>query len=158
MFVDIAYDPTSKSGLRWLAKKSSRVNAGDQAGTLGDAGYWYVKLGGRRRLAHRVVVALCDGIAISSLDGLYIDHLDGNRTNNCRANLRVTTARGNQQNRAAHRAGKLVGCHFCNTRKKWIASIYYKGKLHHLGICPSEQEAHALYLNAVALVEAGLWH
>lgn len=37
---------------------------------------------------------------------------------------------------------KYKGVHFCNTRKKWIATIKRKGMIKHVGVFISEEDAY----------------
>ena len=96
------YDESSPSYLRWRVKITSgrnnnktNVDIGDVAGSLGNSGYYQVRVDGRLTLVHRVVWEMFNG---SIPDGMFIDHLDGDKTNNSIRNLRVATRKQNAQN------------------------------------------------------------
>lgn len=74
------------------------------------------------------------------------DHIDGNRLDNRRANLRVSTASANAQNRSAHskKASLYVGV-FVTKRKRWRAKIVKDKKQYYLGTFTTEIEAAAAY-------------
>jgi HNH endonuclease len=73
-----------------------------------------------------------------------VDHRDGDGLNNQRNNLRVTTHRGNMQNRKCHRGGKLVGTQLHN--KRWRSRIVLNGKRIIVGTFNTEQEAYDAYI------------
>jgi hypothetical protein len=78
-----------------------------------------------------------------------IDHINGIKHDNRLENLRSVDDRTNCQNKEWHRAGRLVGAHFHTVHQRWSANIVIKGKLRHLGLFDSEQEAHEAYMWAL---------
>jgi hypothetical protein len=116
-------------------------------------GYCYLSWNGKMYLAHRIMFCLYNQVNVDST--LVIDHLDGSKTNNSQDNLRLTTQRENLSNRAEHREGRLVGCHFDKAEKKWKSCIYVDKKRIHLGYYSSEIEAHNIYNKALAMFEGG---
>lgn len=55
---------------------------------------------------------------------LYLDHIDGNGSNNKINNLRLATAQENQRNRKTTLgSSKYKGVYYCNTSKRWVASV-----------------------------------
>lgn len=74
-----------------------RALAGDCAGSLHKTlGYWFVSVGGRKYLAHRIVFELVTGeIPL----GYEIDHKDGDRSNNLVSNLQAVPKRINTRNK-----------------------------------------------------------
>lgn len=86
------------------------------------------------------------------LSDVLIDHIDGDKLNNYIDNLRVTTHRGNQQNRKKHRFGHLVGVSWIVRDQKWACGIHVKAKRVFLGYYASAEEAHAVYCVACKLV------
>jgi hypothetical protein len=90
--------------LYWKVRPSanSYVHAGDEAGHLEQYhGYIRVSISDRRYRVHRILWILYTGKPIP--DGMFIDHINGNRGDNRRKNLRIATARSNQQNRCDQR-------------------------------------------------------
>jgi len=75
-------------------------------------------------------------------DGLVIDHIDGDGLNNQKANLRTCTRAENMRNRRGPFKNGYLG--ICRTKSKknpWAARIGLNGKLIHLGVFPTREEA-----------------
>jgi len=122
-------------GGRWKMCSQKPVRSGyATAGVLGETLY-----------QHRIAWLLAHG---DIDDGLKIDHINGNRTDNRLCNLRLVTARENQQNFECHRDGRLVGAYWNKAKEKWRSQIYINGEQRYLGSFSTEQEAHQAYLNA----------
>jgi hypothetical protein len=86
---------------------------------------------------------------------LMIDHINGDKVDNRIENLRLLDNRGNQQNTTRQRKGrKLVGT--CQSKRdgRWISKIATTGdNTHiHLGLYDTEEEAHEMYLKALAIL------
>ena len=96
------YDETSPSGIRWNQDRYSwggrkiEVAFGDVAGSIGNTGYYSVRVNGVLTKCHRIVYELHYG---EIDDGLVIDHIDGNPTNNNINNLRPVSRKINSRNR-----------------------------------------------------------
>lgn len=75
-----------------------------------------------------------------------IDHINGNIKDNRILNLRVVTTRDNAHNCKKHRDGKLIGCSYHKSSKKWIAQIDVNGKPKYLGVFSTELEGHLAYM------------
>jgi hypothetical protein len=113
---------------RWAGKEAfTKVNLGYRCGRLN---YQYV-------LAHRVIWKMMTGEEAKE-----IDHIDGNRSNNAWANLRSVTASLNRRN-ATRRSDNTSGYTgvTLDTRGRWRAGINIGGKLIHLGVFPTREEA-----------------
>jgi len=106
-------------------------------------GYCQVRFNVRMVLYHVIVWILSTGKDIPQ--GMEIDHINGNKIDNRIENLRLVTARQNQQNQKKHREGQLVGCYFDKSNGKYQARIKISGKTIYLGRYKTEQEAHKAY-------------
>lgn len=86
---------------------------------------------------HRVLLGLTHG------DGLEGDHINRDRLDNRRANLRVLTKAGNCQNKSSYTgaASPFRGVHWHKTSGKWLANVRANGKVHHLGLFATQEEA-----------------
>jgi hypothetical protein len=83
--------------------------------------------------------------------GMVIDHIDGDGLNNQEYNLRLVTARQNNQNRHEKVTSKYPGVSWHKLTNKWIAHISINGKVYHLGSFTSEEEAFEKYKRMVNL-------
>jgi hypothetical protein len=73
-----------------------------------------------------------------------IDHIDGNKLDNRKQNLRISTVQENAMNRASHKnsSSKYIGVAFITNTKKWKATIQDNDKKTvHLGFFDEEEEA-----------------
>lgn len=116
-----------------------------------DGGYCNVGLGYTRKMhpVHRVIYTITHGEWDQSL---FLDHIDGNRLNNKPENLRTVNCRENGQNKPRHRDGRLVGCYYQKSHKKWQARAIAGGKCVFLGLYNTEQEAHEAYVAYIKLI------
>ena len=73
----------------------------------------------------------------------FIDHIDGNPSNNKIENLRDVTAQQNQWNHT-----KAKGYCWNKSANKFCAYIKINGKMKHLGLFHTEQQARNAYLKA----------
>lgn len=111
-------------------------------------GYCQISWNGKRFYAHRLLFCLYHKCDVDC--NLVIDHKNGNRIDNSKENIRLTTNRDNQGNQESHREGRFVGCCFDNRRRKWHARITFEGKEIHLGYFLTEEKTHEAYLRAKA--------
>ena len=111
---------------------------------------WYAKTSVRREggkwytlLMHRLLLGLTDRT-------VQVDHRDGDGLNNVRANLRACTPAENRRNSGAYATNTsgLKGVWFHSQAKKWRATICLDGKIKHLGLFASKDEAFAAYQKA----------
>ncbi len=78
------------------------------------------------------------------------DHIDGNGLNNRRSNLRECTRSQNSQNQVSTcGSSKYKGVCWDKDKKKWLASIYWKGKNVYLARTNNEEDS-AIYYNVAA--------
>jgi hypothetical protein len=90
---------------------------------------------------------------------IIVDHKNGDGRNCQKENLRILSARQNAQNKHGNYTSELPGvsAHKVGTKGnyhnsgKWIAHIKIDGKVKHLGIFKTEEEAYQAYCHAVSL-------
>lgn len=98
----------SPSGLVWSKNIYNGRNrnvllfsVGEPCGSKHGDGHWSVafRVNGKqvRKYCHRILWELVNG---EIPDGMYIDHINGDRLDNNLSNLRLTTSKGNNSNRA----------------------------------------------------------
>jgi hypothetical protein len=156
-------DPASRTGLRWRQrprhhfptergwKIANGLNAGNPAGSEldDDRGkkYFKVKVNGVPYRAHRIIYLLAFGVDPSDKE---IDHIDGDGLNNDPANLRLATRSENLRNRGANKnnTSGFKGVRSNKQTGRWRAEIGLHGKLLHLGLFDTPEEAHAAYVRA----------
>lgn len=98
----------------------------------------------KRFMMHQIIASRIMGRPI--LKSERIDHIDRNGLNNTRANLRITTPRGNGINTKLP-SNNVSGFKGVNEQKgRWQASTTYMGKSVYIGRYDTPEEAHAAYL------------
>lgn len=123
----LAYDESCASGLRWIAN-TGRSKSGKPAGTLNrKCGYYYVGVGGKRLLAHRIVWALHHG---ECAEGMDIDHVDMNGSNNRIENLRLASRAENHRNRKVRPDNKSGVKGLSMHPSGWVGRIQIEGKVY----------------------------
>lgn len=97
----LKYDPTSKSGLRWLVTRCGQAKAGSEVGYIreGRSGHkcWNATVNGKMTQVHRLVYELYHGLVLD--ESMQIDHIDGNALNNDIDNLRAVPMIVNMRNK-----------------------------------------------------------
>ncbi len=96
---------------------------------------------GKRKyyLIHRIIAFAYLGLDLENPKKV-IDHIDRNILNNCVSNLRLVSNQENSFNKGAKGYRK--------NGNKYQARIKINGKLIHLGLFETEEEAHNAYLTA----------
>ena len=99
----------------WVHANSNRVKVGDVAGTIGSAGYIYIKIDGVRYGAHQLAFVY-KGEEVPEI----IDHIDTITSNNAWLNLRPATHQSNSYNTKVHKDSKsgIKGVSWSSSRKK----------------------------------------
>lgn len=142
----LEYNPETGEFTR-IVKTTNSSHIGEVAGTLLPTGYRQISVDGRLYKASRLAFLVTHG----RWPVPFVDHINGDRGDDRAANLREVTRRGNGQNRAEHRNGKLCGAHLDRRpgrRNPWYARIVIEGKRKCIGCFATEQEAHEAYLKA----------
>lgn len=138
--INLCYDRTSPTGLRWLIWNGSRNpansrNAGEPAGTLkfrnNNKTSIEVTLKGQQVQAHRIVWYLVHGV-YPSIDSV-IDHIDGNPHNNVVENLRLVSYHANSKNRVKSTNNKSGVTGVSSMNNGWgkdytVAKVVVSGK------------------------------
>ena len=80
-------------------------------------------------------------------EGMVVDHLSGNRLDNTRDNLRVSTRQQNARNQGKHRGARshFKGVGYSKQHERWFARIYFEGRQVWLGLFDDEVEAAHAY-------------
>jgi hypothetical protein len=78
-------------------------------------------------------------------DILMVDHINHNTLDNRFCNLRTADRYLNGGNRDQVTSSKYTGVYWHKQTKKWMAYINIEGKMHHLGLFKSEEDAHETY-------------
>lgn len=99
------YDPSVPSCLRNKVSRSSARKDLPQ-GTLGNRGYWQIRLLGQRLVQHRIVWELHFG---PIPEGKVIDHIDRDRFNNRIENLRCVSQSENMTNQPQRNSSGYKG-------------------------------------------------
>lgn len=123
-------------------RTSSRVKIGDKCGTPSSNGYIGVHIDGERHLLHRLIFCWHHGYFPQ-----FVDHIDRNRSNNRIENLRSATASQNQGNRNldSKNTSGYRGVTWHKAAKKWQARIKTNGKVRHLGLFLTAEDAYMAY-------------
>lgn len=120
-----------KSGVfTWKKDKTTRVKAGDIAGTLKD-GYLRIRLNNKAYYAHKLAWLYVYKV----LPTQQIDHINHNRADNSIVNLRLVDAKDNSKNRTKNKnnTSGVMGVYWYKDRKRWVARIKIDDKLVNLG-------------------------
>jgi HNH endonuclease/AP2 domain len=144
------YDP--ETGIfTWKVRVSTNVPVGTVAGSLDGGSYLNIHLDGRAYLAHRLAWLYVHGEWPVS----QVDHINRIKTDNRFTNLRLATASQNAQNqRRDQRQGtsRLLGVSWNSTAGRWASRITVQGRVKFLGSFDTEEDAHAAYLAAKAIM------
>jgi len=128
---------------RWRAQF-----AGKEAFTAVCGGYRTGSIDDAKFKAHRIAWAIHYGEWPSG----QIDHKNGVRADNQIENLRVATQQENMRNRAMNRnnTSGTCGVTWCKRQKKWKVQIKVDGRMIHLGLFDSLDDAAAARAEASA--------
>jgi hypothetical protein len=145
------FDYKQEAGaLVWKQPISHKAKVGERAGSKLANGYWYINLGKRMFLVHRLIFLYMTG----RWPNHYIDHINGDRSDNRWDNLREATAAENLHNMKtpASNTSGLRGATWDKRLGKWHAQIRANNIRRHLGYFDTKEEAHAAYVAAKAVL------
>lgn len=133
------YDPDT--GIwTWRARLSTRIQIGDEAGTI-SYGHRRIVIDGLNFKAHDLAFIYMTG---SEPKG-FVVHLDNNKLNNAWANLKDMTFKEAHLHKV--NTNPNHGVYYHRPSKKWQARIWEAGYSRHLGSWPSRDEARAAMRN-----------
>lgn len=139
------YEP--ETGLFTRIKQVSNSKAGFVMRHRNTGGHVQFAIDKKLYQAHRLAWFYVYG----SLPVGFIDHINGVRHDNRISNLREASHSINAQNIRSHRSDnkeKLLGVCWKEANKKYVAQIQVNGRVKHLGLFESANEAHQVYLAA----------
>lgn len=119
------------------------IVAGDEAGSVWNDGYRYIRLDGRAYLAHRIAWLMHYGEAPKRA----LDHINGVKSDNRISNLRQATIAENNRNRPRPRNNTSghKGVTLNRATGKFMARIGHNRAVHSLGYFDTAAEAAAAY-------------
>ena len=123
--------------LYWKERIHSSIDLSKPAGCIDTQGYRLIKIEGKLYQAHRLVWKYHYGKDPKE----FIDHIDGNRSNNNIKNLREATNQQNGFNRGPQKNNKLGIKGVRKKGNKYTAAISINGKVKHLGMFFTIEEA-----------------
>lgn len=140
----LRYEPDT--GIFFWRTAARNIKAGDIAGCQQSRGYWHVRINRRLYVAHRLAWLYATG----EWPAGNVDHINGQRSDNRLANLRIATNSENAWNSRIRRnnACGYKGVHYKKTIRKFVAQINAGGRVRHLGVFMTADEAHAAYVRA----------
>ena len=123
------YDP--ETGFFIWNKRGRGLSFGKRAGNKKRDGYVRIMLNRREYSAHRLAWLYIHG----SFPKGQIDHINHVRADNRIKNLRDVTRSENQRNASFRKNNKsgFNGVFWYTCKSRWVARIYVKGKIKHLG-------------------------
>lgn len=143
---ELNYDPSTGVFTRVSKAGMGNLLAPRVAGTITTNGYVSIHVRGKCYQAHRLAWLYMYG----SWPGDDTDHINGVRHDNRIANLRDCTRAQNSQNTGMSKRNKSGkrGVSWSALHSKWRAQIALNGKVKHLGLFDTTDEASLAYLSA----------
>jgi hypothetical protein len=129
------YDP--ETGVFTRKKSTHKNHRGTTAGGINNSGYWCIRVGANRYLAHRLAWLLVYG----EMPDRMIDHINGNPLDNRIANLRMASPNENAYNRKK-RSDNTSGIKGVSAAKQGLrARISVDGEMIHIGYFKTVDDA-----------------
>lgn len=144
------YDPNT-GVFTWRVKRGGTAEIGTVAGCIKDSGYRVISLYDRLYRAHRLAWLYTYDVWPPD----EIDHINGARDDNRINNLREATRKQNSANRRKLSGDLPKGV--VRHRHKFRAQIRIQGRVKHLGVYATPEQAHSAYCEA-AQKEFGAYH
>jgi hypothetical protein len=134
----LRYEPET-GFLFWKVRASYRIPMGTKAGTLTWAGYTSITIGGKLRLAHRLIWCMVHG----EFPPNDLDHINHDRNDNRIENLRLASRTENMKNQSVGSNNKsgVLGVRWHKRSGKWKVQIGIEGKSIHLGYFKDKSDA-----------------
>lgn len=127
LLINLRYDPTSLTCLRWANAPPGRAKVGAVAGGLRKSGYGQIFWEGTNYLIHRIVWELHYGpISPTTM----IDHINRNTHDNRIQNLRLASNGENRQNATIGKNNRtgVKGLSLHRNGTTWCGTIGYQGQ------------------------------
>lgn len=119
---------------------------------LGSSGYFRVGIAGKMKEVHQLVAeAFLDHNPCGHK--IVVDHINNIQTDNRLVNLQLISNRENVSKDKKGGSSKYVGVSWDKNSKKWISRIRINGKIKHLGMFNSEENAAKYYQDALTCVQ-----
>jgi len=149
----LEYNPDTGE-FKWKKTRSRSAKKGQIAGYLRPDGYISIMAYRKRLLAHRLAWLCTTGEWPTG----EIDHINRNRADNRIENLRDVPRILNTHNMGSRKGSSSahVGVCWDTAGNKWKARIRRKGKVYHLGMFDTEEEAGKAYALASKKYEKGV--
>lgn len=145
----VTYAPETGE-FRWRFGRPG-ASAGAAVGTTRPDGYVKICIDGIQVLAHRAAWAHVTG----EWPEHEIDHKNLNPSDNSWDNLRPAERWQNHANRPAYKnnTSGFKGVSWQKARSMWQAQISHRDRNYSLGVYPTREEAHAVYVKAAAALK-----
>ena len=119
-----------------------KAKAGMEAGTPSRQGYRQTNINGKTYFNHRLIFLLFHGYI-----PVEVEHIDQDKSNSRIENLRPTTRSENKFNVGLNKSNTtgFKGVQPSPRGKPWVARIKVKGKMLHLGMFETKEEAARAY-------------
>lgn len=130
-----------------LTQRAQCVKKGADAGGKHPEGYIYIQIDGKQYNAHRLAWLYIYG----ELPKYPLDHINEIKDDNRISNLRLDINNENLHNKSnpqINNTSGFRGVHWSKKCQKWAAQISIKGKVKHLGLFNTAEEAYEAYLRA----------
>jgi len=116
--------------------------------SMKDTGYMFMRVQGKGKLIHHMVMELNGHDMKKVLDEKkIIDHINSDKLDNRYENLRINTYTGNGHNKSKNKnaTSQFHGVTFYKRDKNWAGQITKDGQLYFLGYYPTEEQAAAAF-------------
>jgi len=129
---------------KWKIRTSNRIKVGDEAGVVNKLGYRVVTLHGKKEYCHRLA-----WLVMKQEMPECIDHINGDKLDNRICNLRNNTKGKNNMNQHISRSELKLGVYHNRSKSenKFRACIQENGRVLHLGVFKTEDDAFNAYKN-----------